>query len=100
MCDLADGDEEQLKDHMRSSKLPTWERDYQFYLNQKAGVIDLMEGADQNLAKRQKTVNARKEEEEKWQEKEKTRASTSTEAAFVLHLESEPWPILSRTNSK
>lgn len=81
LCDLTDGDEEKVKDRMRSSKLPTWERDYQFYLNQKAGVMDLMEGVDGHLDKRQKTVTARKEEEERRKELEKERASRSTEEA-------------------
>jgi hypothetical protein len=82
MCDLADGDEEQVKDPMRSSKLPTWERDYRFYLNQKAGVIvDLMDGVDRHLAKRQKTVTARNEKEEKQKKKEEARVSLSTRAA-------------------
>ena len=81
LCDLADGDEEAVKVQMRSTKLPTWERDYMFYLNQKAGVVDRMEGVDLHAVKRQKTIAARLEDEETRKDKEKIRASQSSEAA-------------------
>ena len=69
LCDLAVGDEEHVKEFMRSTRLPTWKRDFDFYINQKAGKKDLMEGLDINLAKRLKTSNARKQLDELRREK-------------------------------
>ena len=57
LCDLTEGDEDKLKEQMRSSRLPTWERDFEFYMNMKAGITnDQMDGIDRNAAKRQKTI--------------------------------------------
>lgn len=81
LFDIADGNEDQLKDLMRSSKLPTWERDYQFYLNQKAGVVDIMDGIDYQSVKRQKLSTARKEDEENRKQKEILRRSKRTEVS-------------------
>ena len=55
LCDIAYGNEEELKEKMRSTRLPTWERDYEFYLNQKAGnTLDIMDGCDSELQKRRR----------------------------------------------
>ena len=49
ICDLAPNN---LFEEMRKARLPTWERDYQFYLNNKAGLNDVMEGLDVNIRNR------------------------------------------------
>ena len=38
VCDLAIGDEDEVRKAMSSTRLPTWERDFQFYKNQKSGL--------------------------------------------------------------
>ena len=79
MCDITDGDEDQLKLRMRSSRLPAWERDYEFYLNLKAGIItDIMEGKDLHLAKQQKICEVCSEMHARHQEKEDESASQAT----------------------
>ena len=77
VCDLACGDEEEVKAVMRSSRLPTWERDYAFYLNHKAGLNDVMEGVDVKIAKRQKLAEDRILDELKCKEKARAKATQS-----------------------
>lgn len=81
LCDIAIGDEEELKCTMRATRLPTWERDFEFYLNQKSGKIDQMEGLDTHSVKRQKSADEHREQEAKRRENESERASQSSVAA-------------------
>ncbi len=81
LCDLADGTEEEMKEHMRSSKLSTWERDYTFYINQKSGVMDVMEGLDNDFIRRQKALALRRDEEEKRRDEETVCGAQVTKAA-------------------
>ena len=60
IIDLAIGDENEVESVMKSSRLTTWKRDFQFYLNQKAGITsDIMEGRDKKLVTWVKNVTAR-----------------------------------------
>ena len=81
VCGLAVGDEKQVKYQMHSSKLPTWKRDYTFYINQKAGVKDMVEGLDSKSVKRLKNIAAEKEKVQTRADKESVCASLTTEAA-------------------
>ena len=78
MCDLAAADGEELKATMCSTKLPTWERDFAFYLNQKAGNIGPYGRCGSHLAKHLNSKAEYTDQEQKRKEKEAVRASQST----------------------
>ena len=52
LCDLAIGDDKAVYEAMRTTRFPTWERDYKFYVNNKSGVNDQMEGLDKIIVSR------------------------------------------------
>ena len=83
VCDLAIGkNEEETKYFMASTKLPTWERDFQFYINQKNGVSnDILEGSDSNHRERWKRMVARNQKVLKRKGKEESHCSKTKEDA-------------------
>ena len=68
-CDLAAADKEEPGAIMCSTKLPTWERDFIFYLKQKDGMMDQMEGVDQHLLKWFKSQTEHNDQKQKRKER-------------------------------
>ena len=74
LCDIAAAD---LEETMRSTNLPTWKRDFEFYLNNKSGKHDVMEGLDKNTASRVKRTQVRAVRKEKYAQKVMSKAESS-----------------------